>query len=463
MTALKLESLEQLCKVLNELPKSSPIQVSQVVALGLDEIAERVGARRWERMKGLVGSFVESAIKAHSGPNDSFMKCLDGNYVIVFPGVDMDAALVRAGKIAMQVNDTLFGQMGFEGASLRPIVSDGNEWRASERITPTEIATKLEENALRLAKEFAEEQARNINEQTAQGAQEASSLDEAEARRVRKQSFMLEMSDVERNPIHNRFVPVWSMPSQSISAFLCQPSCRIPYQDEPAFGYDTLSFHPNPPDICNLDVDALETGLIALKKAMSAGHKVDVVFNLHFETLSSNRGRQEVVSILRLAPPIMRQRIFVNLCGLPQGIPPGRFMEISQYLSPFFRGTCVAVQHETQKGNIKAAMARLLSSGVKVLGVNLAPMPTRTDWDWSLATLKTAREMGFVSFIGNIRKWEDVRQFAKGGVQLISGPVLGASSESLPEPVRLTAVDVERHCTDSAEVDATLPLFATGH
>ena len=86
MTVQRLETIDHLCSALQDLPTKSDAQVGQMIAIGLEEIEERVGAARWAKMKELVSSFVESAIKAHAGPRDVFLRVEDGSYVIVFQG-----------------------------------------------------------------------------------------------------------------------------------------------------------------------------------------------------------------------------------------------------------------------------------------------------------------------------------------------------------------------------------------
>ena len=83
-------------------------------------------------MRELVSSFVESAIRTHSGRLDSYLKCEDGSYVIIFQGVNQDMALLKASRIAKQVNETLFGQGGFEGTTLRTIISEDEKWKYEE-------------------------------------------------------------------------------------------------------------------------------------------------------------------------------------------------------------------------------------------------------------------------------------------------------------------------------------------
>lgn len=453
MTAQRLETIDHLCTALQDLPAKYESQVGQMIAIGLDEIEERVGAARWAKMRELVSSFVESAIKAHAGPRDVFLRVEDGSYVIVFQGVSNDSALLIASKIAMQVNKTLFGQDGFEGASIRTVVSEGETWKTGAIMKPMDIAKKLAENAHKLASAPPPEEALK-NNQISQAIPNLPSSDVKPDRQELRKQFALEMAEIERTPSFLIFVALWSVPTETILGYKCIPARKNPYDDEMLMAYDALPFDAKQQDVFAFDIETLEDGLMQLKHVMAAGHhRINVVFNISFETLSARQGRDDLTSVLRMVPPALRHRIYANLCDIPEGIPPSRLMELYQYLTPFFRDVAVVMRHTKLQGNIKNTLSRLHAAGVRMVGIDLPSMPTSLEIEWTKSTLALAKQIGLITKAINVTRWSDALALAENGVQLISGPVLMTPSRKLLPPRRLTMAEVRNRVDEEANLD----------
>ena len=453
MTVQRLETIDHLCSALQDLPTKSDAQVGQMIAIGLEEIEERVGAARWAKMKELVSSFVESAIKAHAGPRDVFLRVEDGSYVIVFQGVSNDSALLIASKIAMQVNKTLFGQDGFEGASIRTVVSEGESWKTSETMKPKDIANRLAENAHKLASAPPPEEALKNNNIT-QAIPNPPDLDVKPDRKELRKQFALEMAEIEKTPSFLVFVALWSVPTETILGYKCIPARKNPYDDEMLMAYNALPFDAKQQDVFAFDIETLEDGLMQLKKVMASGHhRINVVFNISFETLSARHGRDDLTAVLRMVPPALRQRIYANLCDIPEGIPPSRLMELYLYLTPFFRDVAVVMRHSKMQGSIKNTLSRLHAAGVRMVGIELPSMPTNLEIEWTKSTLALAKQLGLITKVINVTRWSDALAFAEGGVQLISGPVLVTPSRKLLPPKRLTIAEVRNRVNEDTNMD----------
>jgi hypothetical protein len=459
MSALRLESVEQLCKVLHELPSRESIQVGQMITLGLEDIEKQVGPKRWSKMRELVSSFVESAIRTHSGRLDSYLKCEDGSYVIIFQGVNQDMALLKASRIAKQVNETLFGQGGFEGTTLRTIISEDEKWKSSAALKPNEVANMLAKGASKLLNSASLDEPLNIEitDEIPNPPFSQSMLDRQENRK----RFAAEMADIENVPSFPLFVAMWSVPTNMIAGYQCVPARQTPFQDELSIGYDALPFDATHQDIFSFDIDILEFGLMALKDSLKEGQRSHVVFNVNFETLSAAQGRQQLTEVLRMTPPTLRQRIYVNLCDVPEGIPPSRLMELCQYLTPFFRGVTVVLRQGTGRSAIKNILSRLHASGVQIVGVELPGTVSDADLDWTKSTLSTARDLGLVSTVVNATSWREVIKLAESGVQLISGPVFMDRTDKLPAVRQFSLSDARRLENEQATLSEDGGLFST--
>lgn len=435
MAATQLQSLEQLCSILSALPKTTQTHVGQMVSLGLDAVEERVGPERWERMRDLVGQFVEKAINNLCGPTDTYLKTKDGGFVIVFSRLSESAALARAAAIAKQVNESLFGSDGFEGAQLRGVVSDGKSWTADEEMTPSAVADLLARGAMR-AEATAEQE----------GILVVKKDDESEdVKRTRlHDAFLSEMRTIGQASVHHVFNPVWSVPAGAIAAFRCLPAKKLDFDNTISLGYGVLPPGTKPAELAKLDSEALDAGLLALMTALRAGAKTDLVVNLHFDTLSGSGTRERIAESLRATPEALRQRLFIKIFGIPCGVPTGRLQEMVQFASPFCRGTCVILCHDAVQVNINETMLRLRQANIKVLGVDLPARPTKLDLSWTKSILHTAQDLGFVSYAGNLQRWDHVLELAEADIALMSGLVFGASEVDVPARRPLTLEDVRR-------------------
>lgn len=146
--------------------------------------------------------------------------------------------------------------------------------------------------------------------------------------------------------------------------------------------------------------------------------------------------------ILRLTPLALRERIYANLYNLPEGIPPGRLSELSQYLTPFFANLSVVLRPESQLTSTKSLVLRLKTNGVNVFGIEMPRNPTRAFFDWAKSITSLGIENGLVAIATQVRKWTDVQELKDYGVLLISGPVLGQLEETLPSVRPLTSEEV---------------------
>ena len=206
--------------------------------------------------------------------------------------------------------------------------------------------------------------------------------------------------------------------------------------------------------LSNSDIEALEDGLMQLKNVMASGHhRINVVFNISFETLSARHGRDDLTAVLRMVPPALRQRIYANLRDIPEGIPPSRLMELYQYLTPFFRDVAVVMRHSKLQGSIKNTLSRLHAAGVRMVGIELPSIPTNLEIEWTKSTLALAKQLGLITKVINVTRWSDVLAFAEGGVQLISGPVLVTPSRKLLPPKRLTIAEVRNRVNEDTSMD----------
>lgn len=91
------------------------IDIAQFQFIGFDEIAKAYG-ERWEAQRGRVRATAQAFIKRRLGPRDVLVRAEDG-FVLVFGGLDGDAARAFAEEVKRELNAFYLG----EGAT-RPVV-----------------------------------------------------------------------------------------------------------------------------------------------------------------------------------------------------------------------------------------------------------------------------------------------------------------------------------------------------
>ncbi|MDF1747971.1 MAG: hypothetical protein P1V34_03755 [Alphaproteobacteria bacterium] len=135
-----LTSEEPLSNGFHEIPVRDAVRVGQMVSLHLEEIEDSIEPVRLEKIKHLVGVFADKAFRSYLGPRDSFLVRGDGSYVVSFHEVSNDVALLKAGKIVRLVNEQLLGRVGYEGATMKTVVSDGKGWPSIDALTKPKLA-----------------------------------------------------------------------------------------------------------------------------------------------------------------------------------------------------------------------------------------------------------------------------------------------------------------------------------
>lgn len=451
-------TLQDLLKTLSAKKRSKRVNLGQVICLGLEGLRKDLGEAHWEKSKHLVGRLIEKAIGSVCDDGDTYTRCRDGSFVIVFETENLSVAEAQAAKIAQIVNQALFGEAETDGLTVHATVTttDGlalGEGRSADEILQDLVQQGVKRSVVAPDAGQADGGARDHGSteppSSDQEAPHGVSQEEATSIPRCRDALFAEFDKIKvQSPITFRFAPCWSVKYNKIAIFSCKPMRSDPIGGLETENYAVLGTEPDSKDIAELDVGALEHGMLALCQNLKAGARQRLTANVHFETLASSHGRGLLIDLLREAPAPVRQLLSIRLYDIPDGIPPDRLSEMTGRLSNYI-SSFVAVVRLQPTRDTHAKLSLLKSAGVQ----NAFIQRPDGSLDEALSRMKNFSDLcgtlGLIPGAFGIESHKLALEAAYAGFGLITGPVLGGPFERLPKPYDFGIPELEAGSTQS--------------
>ena len=370
---------------------TGPVQAGRINFIGLEQAKERLGDR-WERLAERAHAVARSAIERHLQPGDIFLAQED-KYVIAFANVDAAEAQVRCRLIASIIERTLFGENG------------GGELSVATAVAIIDGTVALQELP-------------SLDAMLAWQSVPHENVHVSDTRHPRLRPQATSGTD----PIRILWRPIWAAQLGLVAIHHAQAmgSRFNPGDDD---GDDTAFDH---------DERLRDAAVAVLEESLALGRSLIVGLPVQFETMASRNKRQ--IYLRGLANALSergKNQLLLTLCDVPTGIHSSRLQEIAAALREQCRA--LAVRFPPDVADFSAATA----SGIKWIGLDLPEHLSETTLFGALEHFgRMADRAGIPNrYAGNVRSLSLAAAALKAGFTHLSGPVVGADSDT-PKDVR---------------------------
>ncbi len=464
MCAKKCGSMTEFLALVGAAEGSESLNLGQIVCLGAEDLRERLGDARWAKAQDHIGDTIEKAIGEHCGARDAYFKCRDASFLIVFASRSADKAELVSAAIANAVNKILMGTEELRAVTVRGISQSGRNLTLSAAKDPQGILNALQSKAHRVSISNDDHEPAPGSDRpavTTPAAISPAAIAPTAGRagadgklpsipKGNRAELLAKLSVIKDAPVEFRFLPIWFNGERKIWTFNCAPTRPSTMVGETTWNYGVLGANPQISEVVDLDIAALEHGLIELTDHLVAGRECQLVPNFHFETLTNYRGRNEISSLLSSLPQRLRQSILPNVMYVPQGVPDGRLTDITGHLKPFCKEIGAIIVPSKLEGNVVRSLARLKSCGFNGIFVRANQTITRNHMDWILHVIDKINAIGGVSGVTAIPDDEHMFKLAYSTAKVCAGQSLGGPFETMPAPFEFDARKLER--TDLAAI-----------
>lgn len=450
MCAKKCDSMTEFLSIVGSTGATESLNLGQIVCLGAEDLRERLGEERWTKAQTHIGDVIEKAIGENCHAQDAYFKCRDASFLIVFSTRSADKSELVAAAIANAVNKILMGTEDLRAVTVRGISQSGSNLTLTEAKDPLGMLDALKSKAHRVSI------SNDDTAPTASGPAAAEPLPErpAPARtgaggsvpsipKGNRAELLAKLSVVKDAPVEFRFLPLWFNGERKIWTFNCAPMRPSTMVGETTWNYGVLGAKPQVSEVVDLDIAALEHGLIELTDHLVAGQQCQLVPNIHFETLTNYRGRNEISALLGALPQRLRQCILPNIMYVPQGVPDGRLTDITGHLKPFCKQIGAVLVPSKLEGDVARTLTRLKNCGFSGIFVRANQTITRHHMDWILHVVDKINAVGGVSGVTAIPDDEHMFKFAYSPTKVCAGHSLGGPFEVMPAPYEFDARKLE--------------------
>lgn len=444
------DNADQILDALYTDNNDSGVNVGQMMCIGSERVRERVGEAKWRQIKERVGDLIMKATQEYCSSKDRFFRCKDCSVLIVFHERNGIMTQAVASSIAKKVNSALFGSSDFEGLSIKSVVSKADGLELSESTTPEEIISALRRKAgvktVGETPEASQTSAKQpylsiVNDEAKPHAKEKPKLRLPSSR----DELMSKLQSFEERPIEFRFIPVWDVQKCFVRMFNVVAVRPSAMSGRALWNYSVLGGEPDVSEIVELDVAALERGLLQTTDHLLKGDHVDLVPNLHFETLASRKGRDDLFNLLSCVPPQVRKHVYPNVMHIPDGLPEGRMVELTNQLRALTPDIGATVTYSKRPSESLAAVNRMRMGGFGWIFIRLSRDPENAELDWAKQATARVKQLGGVAGVMGIGDRENLMDLAYGGLDFCSGPIVGGPYDSIPAPFAYNGKSLEEN------------------
>lgn len=401
---------------------SGSSEESHLVILRMRPMKDALRIDTWNRRKKKIVEVADRVISEALCSEDAYTIHGDETCMIALAKATKAEAETKAGEISDRIVRSLFGDFGastfpleYTVLAIRDLMKNVGCGETGDLL---QHVLDSQRDALSAATPI-------------DGRQDARKLEKKAARRRKVFELFEQEGPAE---IGYEYRPVWRADHQMVDCFRYVPILQRSV-GERLEGYGVLGPNYTESDLVELDIEAIESGVIDLKQAVDAGRDVRLSLRVHFETVGSSNGRTELTKLLSVLPQSFRQRITFTLEGIPDGIPETRLHGVVHLLKPYSDDTLVCLDMNPPKGRvIRSLLARVRAVGMDTVGIKIPLDATQADLDFQCAVIRQIANMGLKTKVFGLASGEDVARFVAAGCDALSGPIFGGPFAKLPEP-----------------------------
>jgi len=293
----------------------------QLQILGLEDLKKHLGDK-WKKHYTTIHLAIHNIISTHLGPRDLSVLVGEDNYLIVFADADEKTAKQISHRIARAVRKALVGEKNSQLIKVRTQVG---------KVQKTDI------NDLAFAPL---EEPENVSASPSADTTTPIPTDGVSFKVAIKKALNSLRSA--QKPYEIGFYPIWNMQHEVLVGYAMAPFYRNG-MGQTFHGHAVLHEGSSDAAYQRLDVNLLESKIKMAAELYQNSFTSLLLTQIHYRTLSSAAGRDEIMSTVREIPTFLQKTLMVEVVGIPENTPPSSVAKRAGSLSSFFRALTVQV------------------------------------------------------------------------------------------------------------------------
>lgn len=361
--------------------------------ISLDQVASAFGTE-WGRIRERAMAIAERVLTQSLTARDGFL-VQDDRFVVIFAGLSMQEASIKANQVARRIREKLIGAQGtaMNGIDIAASMVD---------------VRQLNEGAAAKAQRGARGRAQYHH---AVAEDDRSGNADNLVRRV-------------LNSIEITYVPVWSLQGQQVFGYRLYPSRAV--RGKVVSGEAILIERAFDPMVAYLDLFMLETAADMIARGLH--NDAQLVVPIHMGTFLNEGKREFEQFAMTLAADPWRQHIVYELIGVNDDTSRAVLENALRLLSPSAK--FIIVRCETEASNIEYVK----DLGVRHLGISLhaafiSPFGKKTIRKYISHFGSDCLRRGFYTFIWGVDTRLDAQLSIGAGYAMLAGSLFGKPRE----------------------------------
>jgi len=425
---------EKRAKAASALPTDACGQFAgQLQILGFGKLRRHLGAK-WPKYKSKIHVAVENIISTNLGPKDMSSRVGQDHYILIFDdSTTPEQAEETSLNIARKIREVFVGESQSDLIEVKSQVGKIQQTDLNDIIfapLPDRPAKLADKKDAELQKAKPAEEVK-----TKRSSEKVSAVDNDLATR------MLAVSKIEekrRSLYEIEYVPFWNIHNEVLTGYAVTAVSRKAV-GPPILEHNVLRAGATQADIQKLDTHLLKTQIEVAAELYQNDFTSLLTSQVHFDTLSSASGREEVLKIARQIPASLKPILMIEIVGIPDHTPPSTVAQRTSGLNTLFRALTVRIP------KLDFAIADCVAMGATAVAYQIPQkynLPTLMSGIKKLTKdAKAARLLTTFEFVPNV----DVAAALKdAGAVFVSGAFLGGPFDTPGNMKKLTVRQVRQ-------------------
>jgi hypothetical protein len=398
----KQQQLQMLCNKLFE--KRELIASGKIQLLGLNEVRQRIGQKRWPAMRGIIFEICDDAIKTHSDCGDLFFRHSDESYLLIFATSTLADSERKVALIAEEIRSRLFEEEGIDDIE---IVSQTSQLR-KDNIDPGILFTGKVGNA------SPEKQISKVRRPLLKSVQ-VGALSTA----PRKTSFVDLGIRLEDAPFQDvQYVPIWDQAKKRLIANLCL--AKGDEGDNPIEAHWSYYASASLADRVKVDLAILARAITWMQENPEKLTGFGIICPVHYETILGGQGAKRYHALCQLIEDHMKPSLLFMVLEVPPSTPWFILSKMTAPLKAHARMLCAHLSQYEQ-----ADYTALRQAGFDNVGIILSPISGKRASIRSFVA-RAVRHPTMKTFVLGIDDPFAVSEAINAGIRFLGGQAIHA-------------------------------------
>lgn len=429
---------EQLRALANEY---GHMALGRLQILGFQAVQQQLGDR-WPLLAERIPEVIETTFRRRLSPQDMFRRYDELVYLVIFTGLTLDEARIKAHFIAEEIWQQLFGMAEVDDTldvSLLTIDLEAGE---------VEDLPDLDSALVRHFETAAQEAARLSGDLPwLPPASRPASEPGPGARPPARPAAQPQTPARPQTPAQPQtlvraagqsaltYTPLWAVRRNAVSSYYARMRLLLAPRDV-LYGHDILRRAASPRDMYEFDLATLARVHAEVQRLGRHRSSAVILCPVHYTTMVNREARQEFLRLCATLPPAAARHLIIEVSGLAEGFPPHTAYEIRHWLKPYCRAAWAQIPP------LPAAVRNMKEAGFAAVGFDARHIsPARLAATASLFAA-AAHGSGLRCYIHALSTPAAALAAVEAGVDLLSGDAIQRPLDKVLTPYRLTREDI---------------------